>query len=154
MAKRILNFKPITVLIDGVEVMVDAADVWVFGEANWVVNSSGRIRQTCGDKLEISRVLMGDPKGMHVDHIDGNPLNNVRSNLRLCTHAENMCNRKMHKNNRAGLKGIYSRGNKWRAQITKDGKKVHLGYFDTPELAHRAYSAAASILHKQFARPS
>lgn len=152
MATRILNLKPITVLIDGVEVRVDAADVWVFGETNWVVNRAGRIRQTGGKKLELQRFLMGDPDGMHVDHIDGDPTNNVRSNLRLCTHAENMRNRKIHSNNRSGYKGVYFGGTLWRAQIRANGKTYRLGYHKTPEDAYAAYQKAAAELHGEFAR--
>lgn len=152
MATRILNLKPVTVVIDGVEIRVDAIDVWIFGETNWVVTQSGHLRQTSGRRLEIQRVLMGDPKGMHVDHVDGDPMNNVRSNLRLCTHAENMRNRKIHSNNKSGYKGVYFGDTSWRAQIRADGKTYRLGRYKTAEEAHAAYQKAASELHGEFAR--
>jgi hypothetical protein len=82
-----------------------------------------------------------------VDHIDGT-LNNCRSNLRIVTHAENMRNRRMHRNNSAGFKGVDQRPgyDRWRARIRIDGRQVVLGWFDTPELAYAAYCEAA-IFH-------
>lgn len=96
------------------------------------------------------RLLMQACAGVEVDHIDGNPLNNSRSNLRLCTHAENMRNRRMHRNNRTGLKGVYPAEGRWRAQIRVDGRKVNLGYFDSPINAHLAYAAASEKYHGKF----
>jgi hypothetical protein len=88
-----------------------------------------------------------------VDHIDGNPLNNRRSNLRLATHADNMKNRRKHSNNKSGFKGVRQRKNRpgWVAEIRVDGKYTHLGTFDTPELAHEAYCKAAEKHHGEFA---
>jgi len=42
-----------------------------------------------GRQVLLHRFIMQAPENMDVDHIDGNPLNNLRSNLRLCTTAEN-----------------------------------------------------------------
>lgn len=88
-----------------------------------------------------------------VDHIDGNGLNNRRSNLRLASHRQNLWNQRMRKDNTAGFKGITAYGtNKWRAQIRSNGKRLHLGTFDTPEEAHEAYCTAARELFGEFAR--
>lgn len=88
-----------------------------------------------------------------VDHINGNPLDNRIANLRACTKAQNGRNRRMNRTNRAGLKGVSSHPNtcRWIARIQHDGKPHHLGSFDTPELAHAAYVAAAQRLHGEFA---
>ncbi|EPM6208278.1 MULTISPECIES: HNH endonuclease [Enterobacter cloacae complex] len=99
------------------------------------------------------------PPGKYIDHINGNPLDNSIKNLRLCTHQQNMMNRKMHKNNSTGLKGVYFDGsrsgpNKWRAQIRVEGKKVSVGRFATKEEAHSAYLKASQKYHGQFAPSS
>ena len=88
-----------------------------------------------------------------VDHIDRDPLNNCRENLRLATNSENQHNQLKHKDNASGFKGVsfYKRGRKWRAVITVNYKKIHLGYFDTPEAAAAAYDTAAQSLHGTFA---
>ena len=89
----------------------------------------------------------------HVDHRDGNGLNNTRANLRIATHTQNMQNRKRHKNNKSGYKGVYRRrSGKWRAAIRVNGKYISLGSFDTPEEAYAAYCKAAIQYHGEFAR--
>jgi hypothetical protein len=87
------------------------------------------------------------------DHIDGNPLNNRRANLRIATIAENSQNRGKARTNKSGVKGVSRhRGTgKWRAVIGVNGKQIHLGLFTTPEAAHEAYTAAAEKFHGEFA---
>lgn len=89
-----------------------------------------------------------------VDHIDGNSLNNTRSNLRICTRAQNCLNSKRPKHNTSGYKGVAwsKKNNKWQATIKFNGKLHWLGLFDTPEEAHKAYCKAATELHGEFAR--
>lgn len=101
----------------------------------------------------LHRLLLCEPDGF-VDHIDGDPSNNARSNLRVCTHAENMRNRKIARSNQSGFKGVYldARRNKWRSEVRFDGRKYYCGTFDTPERAHEAYCKKAAELHGEFAR--
>ena len=89
-----------------------------------------------------------------IDHIDGNGINNDIENLRAATRSQNLQNTGKKKNNKSGFKGVswHKKSNKWRAQITSDRKDHYLGLFDTPEAAHEAYKAAATKLHKEFAR--
>jgi hypothetical protein len=101
----------------------------------------------------LERVLGRELKtGEFVDHIDSNPLNNVRSNLRLASGAENAKNRKLNASSTSGFKGVTKKGDKWRAQIQSDKRKMDLGSYSTPEEAHRAYCEAAKKLHGRFAR--
>ena len=73
-----------------------------------------------------------------IDHIDHNPLNNRRSNLRTATVVQNGHNRGPNKNNTTGVKGVSFdkvRG-RYRARIGFENKHYHLGLFDTiPEAA-------------------
>jgi hypothetical protein len=91
-----------------------------------------------------------------IDHINGNPGDNRWGNLRACTHAENMKNRKIHSNNKCGFKGVWkdcSRALKpYVAEIRANGKKTRIGRFETAELAHEAYIEAALKLHGNFSR--
>lgn len=96
--------------------------------------------------------------GAEIDHIDGNPGNNSIANLRLATSRQQKQNKGVQSNNRSGLKGAYyhacRKGKKWRSQIKVDDVLYFLGYFDTPEEAHEAYAAAATIHFGEFARAS
>jgi len=93
------------------------------------------------------------PDGKEVDHKDGNRLNCLDDNLRICTRPENQQNRSKLSNNTSGHKGVsWSKSNKkWQAQITVSGKRIHLGYFDTKEDAARAYNVAAMKYYGEFA---
>jgi hypothetical protein len=100
------------------------------------------------------RFLLGlDPK-LHTDHINGNSLDNRKKNLRICTHAENMRNRKKSKNNTSGFKGVWWAKDKkrWKAEIYKNGKKIHLGSYKDILGAARAYNKGALKYHGEFAR--
>lgn len=89
-----------------------------------------------------------------VDHIDLNPLNNRRSNLRLTSHQQNSANRRKPISNTSGFKGVCwdKQTNKWQAKIGVNNKQKYLGRFDTPEEAYAAYCKAAEELHGEFAR--
>lgn len=108
-----------------------------------------------GQRFFLHRLIANAPEGSEVDHADGNPMNNTRKNLRICTRSQNQQNRGKFKNNRSGYKGVYrDSGNRkaaWRAQITVNGDRKRLGYFSDPENAARAYDAAARKYCGEFA---
>lgn len=103
--------------------------------------------------IYMHRVIMEPPEGMTVDHINHNPLDNRRCNLRLATRSQNQMNHRVQRNNTSGFKGVhlFKRTGKYRAYIMVMGKEKHLGYFVTAEEAHAAYCAAAAELHGEFA---
>ena len=93
------------------------------------------------------------PHGM-LDHHDQDKTNNRMSNLRPVTNKQNLENTKVSSNNKSGFKGVCAKGSKWLAYITHCYKRIHLGYFDTPEEASAAYEAMRDILfthHKKTA---
>ena len=86
------------------------------------------------------------------DHRNGNGLDNQRHNLRPATNAQNVMNKGARPDNTSGFKGVTREAHGWRAVIKANGARRHLGYFSTPELAARAYDAAAVEMHGEFAR--
>lgn len=107
-----------------------------------------------GSATSMHRLILEAPKGIEVDHINGDSLDNRRENLRLCTSRQNKRNRGMMPSNTSGFKGVYFQNNrkKWRAMIrTGNGKKTALGTFLTAQEAHQAYKEAAMKYHGDFA---
>lgn len=99
----------------------------------------------------LPRVIMNTPKGMDTDHIDGNRLDNRKSNLRICTHVENTRNRRPRTKHFKGI-SWHIRIKKWQARIRKDNKEFHLGYFDSDIEAAKAYNKVAPKYYGEFAR--
>lgn len=89
-----------------------------------------------------------------IDHRDGNPGNNLWTNLRDATQAQNMKNARKRHDNASGFKGVFfeKRGGRFRSMIRGGGARKHLGYFDSAADAARAYDAAAKLHHGEFAQ--
>lgn len=102
---------------------------------------------------KMHREILSVPSDMHVDHRDGNGLNNQRYNIRPCTQAENNRNARLRIDNSSGFKGVgwHNQRNKWVAYIRQDGRLKHLGLFATAEEGARAYDAAAREIFGEFA---
>jgi len=87
-----------------------------------------------------------------VDHISGDPLDNRRANLRICTQQQNSWNRAAHKNNKTGYRGVCLVRETYKSQIHVSGKQISIGYYKTPEAAAIAYNTVAKKLFGEFAR--
>lgn len=101
------------------------------------------------------RQIMGTLPGQlnaHVDHIDGNKLNNQRINLRYCTAHQNKFNRLLDPRNKSGFKGVSHSKGRWRARLKLNGREKWLGYFDSVVDAARAYNEAALRYFGEFAK--
>lgn len=98
----------------------------------------------------IHRMVMNAPKGVEVDHINGNKMDNRKKNLRLCNRSENASNRKQIKGR---YKGVYRDKKRkcWVAQITFNYKCTTLGVFKTAKEAALAYNIKAKELHGEYA---
>lgn len=103
--------------------------------------------------IMLHREIMNAPKGMTVDHINGDKLDNRKCNLRICTQADNSKNRRISSNNTSGFKGVswISSRNRYVAQIRINKKGITLGYFKCKIEAAKAYNAAALKYHGKFA---
>ena len=130
----------------------DDADALTILEHKWHVFKGGYpVRSLYKDpsgkhKEFLHNAIMKPPLGLTVDHIDGNKLNNQRSNLRICSHAQNSRNRKRGKNNTSGYKGVslHKKTGKWSAQI-------QLGLHNSKEEAAKAFDIAARQLFGEYA---
>ncbi len=107
-----------------------------------------------GKPVYMHQVILKVCKGMVVDHINNDGMDNRRSNLRAATYSQNMCNREK----RSGAytskyKGICrnKEKGKWRARIRFEGKIIHLGYFHSEIEAAKARDRAARKYHGEFA---
>jgi len=92
--------------------------------------------------------------GSPCDHVDGNKLDNRRENLRAATPHQNSCNCGVCLRHTSSFKGVdfHKPAKRWRALIAVDGKRIHLGLFDSREQAAAAYNAASLKYHGEYGR--
>ena len=99
------------------------------------------------------RFILGVDDGVHVDHADGNTLNNRRSNLREATPQQNQRNRGAQRNSKSGYKGVswHKQTRKWAVRIKAGGSYRHVGLFEDVIEAARAYDAVAREAFGEYA---
>jgi hypothetical protein len=150
-------------LTQGHVTLVDAADFDFLLQWKWRTFDGGRghicaitnVHTPKGRRSAyLHRVLMQPAPGFVVDHIDGDPLNNTRANMRVCTRAENTRNGKKRCGSNP-YKGVFT-DKRWPrrfiAAIGVDYRHIVIGRFDCPVEAAHAYDAKARELHGEFAR--
>ena len=104
--------------------------------------------------ITMHRFIMNAPRGIEVDHANGDTLDNRRkANLRFASHAQNSRNRRTRGDNTSGVKGVHwnKESQKWRARIMVDGKRILIGDFSDLQAARTAYNDRAKELHGEFA---
>lgn len=142
------------ILVTGKEVHIDEQDEARFNECTWYITKKGYVRSHSRklNHVMLHRHLLNvtDIKIL-VDHIDGDKLNNCRSNMRLCSNSQNLANRPGIKGRR--LKGVMwdKARKKFRAAITVNYKAIFLGRFDSERDAAIAYNSAAVEHFGEFA---
>lgn len=145
----------------GIHALVDASDLPLVEQFGWSLDPTSRYAVAYLDPLNprrcvrMHRLIMQARSDQVVDHINGDGLDNRRTNLRVCTQAENSRNRRKFGGWTSRYKGVsLARGRRtpWRAQIRQGGRVRCLGYFSTEEDAATAYDAAAKEAFGQFAR--
>jgi hypothetical protein len=145
----------------GAVVLLDDEDHEVLSAYRWFARPG---RHTCyamrkrrvGGKdivVLMHRQIMAAPAGLVVDHIDGNGLNNQRSNLRLCTSAENIRNQPKRRVTPSRYKGVFVCGTtgRWFVKILAHNRQIFLGRFASEHAAARAYNEAAQQFFGEFA---
>ena len=128
-----------------VDVLIDDEDLKIVGDYYWWVSNKKKYPHLVGrlktnykaPKIKMSRLLMNCPQGMVVDHINHNPLDNRKENLRVCTQRENTLNKSKQSNNTSGYTHIfYDKSlskNKWKICIQRNGKMKHFGVYSSKE---------------------
>lgn len=141
--------------------IVDDEDYESLCQYDWYITPGGHVyRKEDGQPVLMHRMLMNAPDDLQVDHINGFGADNQKVNLRLCTHGENMRNRRVVNmgNKTSTYKGVtYDKtkegktGARWQARVRFDGREYKLGMYWDEVLAAKVYDAAARYYHGEFA---
>jgi hypothetical protein len=128
-------------------VLVDRDDLLLIEKHNGLyIRKSGQFIfvRTRKGKIPLHRLVTNCPKGMVVDHLNRNPLDNRKSNLKICTIQENLRNQ-FRPDNTSGYRGVYKYRfdkSKYVAAIKHNYKYIHLGVFRTIDEAIKARKKA------------
>lgn len=143
----------------GDKVLVDKADASLLIAAVCVSSSNGAlypVMRLRGRVVRIHQIVLPAPAGFEVDHINGNPFDNRRCNLRLASRSQNAANSRLNRANTSGYKGVYwhKTTKRWHARIHVNGRTKSLGYFHTAAAGGAAYDRAALENFGPYARPN
>ena len=139
--------------------LLDDEDFQYFNQWTWCLSDHGYIKRSehiskennngkYGCKaIYLHREITKAPKGMSIDHLDSNPLNNQKSNLRVCSQAVNNKNTSSRKNSTSKYLGVhFDKTNKnWLAQVKINGKIISVGSFTTELEAALARDKTAKL---------
>jgi len=137
---------------------VDDADYESVAKYKWYLLKRKHLKYAVGlvgkKNVLMHRLILKTRKGLVTDHKDRNGLNNCRSNLRECTHSQNMRNAVYPKRSATAskYKGVARCGKYWIAQMSINGKPTKLGYFKDEDAAARMYDAHALRVSGLYAR--
>jgi hypothetical protein len=143
------DLKMVIPLTNGKVALIDSDDYEKLNTSLWCITKNHQIEYATrgsgnGTCETMHRAIMGIPeKGLMIDHINGNGLDNRKCNLRVVTNRVNCANHH-HKQRSSKYPGISwnKRTEKWNAQVQISGKHIHLGTFSNEEAAYRAYLKA------------
>lgn len=152
---------PTLVTANGHEVLVDDADLHLVAALRWSAYEIGRdcwyaMSEISGRRVYMHRFVTGAPKGLDVDHRNGNGLDNRRENLRVVPHRLNLANQRIQSRPKSSrFKGVSrTKAGAWESYIKVDGRRRHLGNFRDEVEAAKAYDRAALEAWGEFARPN
>lgn len=133
------------------ETKISVEDIDIVSKLKWGMTGAGYAHGSLlnGKKILLHRYIL--ETGNEVDHINGDKLDNRRSNLREATSSQNKMNKGSQSNNNTGYKGIRRNGKGYCAKINANGENFYLGQFKNKEDAARAYDAAAKVIFGEFA---
>lgn len=136
----------------GQEFIIDTADLEAVQRYSWCYSKTGYLVANTGKAVvKLHRYLLNPDPGVIVDHINGDPSDNRRCNLRLCSQKENSRNCGTTWNSKTGVVGVKKVKNRYVAQIMVDRKHITIGSFPTLELATAARAEAEKHYFGEFA---
>lgn len=138
---------------NGEVILVDAEDYPELSKYTWRIGTRGyATAKIQGTQVLMHRFILGlkEPT-IQCDHIDHNPLNNRKSNLRICNQTLNNANRTKYKSKESIYKGVRPSGSKWRAIGTYKGTQYNLGSYNSEIEAGMAYNIFAKKYFGEFA---
>lgn len=135
-------------LTQGKVALVDDEDYEELNKFKWYTNKlpctyyAAKAKPNRSGTEQMHRIILNAPLHLQVDHIDGNGLNNQKSNLRLVTPRENTQNRHHKMTSKYPGVSFKKQSHRWVSQIYINNKKIHLGYYKTEIEAYNAYKEA------------
>jgi len=141
---------------DGKSFLFSPQDIDLIKAHRWFVNQKGYAKSYIDDRHQgLHNLIMGKCPNKWVDHINGNPSDNRRENLRFATPLENSLNSRKRSTSSSPYKGVTIRpGGRYQARIGLNGKRRSLGYYDSSIDAAMAYDRAALLYFGEYARPN
>ena len=140
-----LNCLTVYSLNDNGRFLIDYEDYERIKDYRWFMDKNGYAIATIGGRKEqLHRIIMNCPKDMIIDHINRDPSDNRKQNLRICTQSENLRNISVKSNNTSGVTGVSfdKKSSKWSVRIKVGGRRLNLGFFDSFEEAVRIRTEA------------
>lgn len=139
--------------------LFDPCDLQLFESYSWIVamkddypSVRAFVREDGRQKTKIFvRMALGVKNRLVVDHINRNPLDNRRSNLRICSIGENIWNCGPHPGRKYKGTCLDRKTMRWRASIRVKGKAYYSAFFDTEEESAREYDILSRKHHREFA---
>ena len=140
--KYIINDNYVEMIIESkvygiIIVKIDKNDLEKCSKLTWhyAKNKDSKYIQTRikGKMIKLHRYIMNiNNSNLVVDHINRNPLDNRKSNLRICSYKENSFNKSIRVDNTSGIAGVsfHKINKKWKAKIKYNNLTIHLGYFE------------------------
>lgn len=125
--------------------LIDLEDIDRIIKHSWCIDSGGYVMTYIkGEYIRLHRFLLMPEKGVIVDHINRNTLDNRKENLRLSDYTHNLINQKRRKDNTSGYTGVYYNKltNKWFANIHKYKRLIYLGTYSKKSEAIKARKLA------------
>lgn len=135
--------------VNGQRVLIDEQDEQLTNKHRWYVRKGYLFTVIHGKTYSLHRLLL-DAGDLVIDHINGDTLDNRRSNLRVCTREENQRNRGKASSNTSGYKGVTLDGSRYKAYLKCRGTHYNLGRYTSKHASAIVYNVLARELHGRF----